>query len=86
MVTFSVDGQKVGTVEENPDLLARLVEAGHPIEFRAADGTPLGAFQRSVPGAFCPWEPTLTTEQARERIAEPGGMTLAEFRKQVSRA
>lgn len=30
---------------------------------------------------LCPWEPTLTREEIRRRIEEPGGMTLEEFRK-----
>ncbi len=85
MVGLFVDGQKVGTLEENPDVLAKLVETGQTIEFRTADGKQLGAFRPSTAEQFCPWEPTLTPDEARRRIEEPGGMTLAEFRKRMGK-
>ncbi len=86
MVALFVDGQKVGTLEENPDVLAKLVETGKIVEFRTPDGQQLGSFQPLAAEPFCPWEPTLTPEEARRRIAEPGGMALAEFRKRMGKA
>ena len=84
MVALFVDGQKVGTLEDNPDVLTRLVDSGKPVEFRATDGKTLGAFNPAAE-PLCPWEPSLTPEEARRRIEEPGGMTLAEFRKRMGK-
>ncbi len=33
------------------------------------------------PEPLCLWEPDLTREEIQKRIDEPGGMTLAEFRR-----
>lgn len=82
MVMLYVGGKPVGTLNENPDLLQRLVEAGETVEFRTEAGRGLGRF---VPGRepICPWEPDLTPQELDRRAAEPGGMTLAEFWKKM---
>jgi hypothetical protein len=78
MVMLFVRGKPVGSLEENPDVLQRLVEAGEKVEFRSDCGKELGAYQpRQEP--ICPWEPELTHEELDRRAAESGGMKLADF-------
>jgi len=44
MIVLFVNGTKVGTLEENPDVLKQLIESGRAVEFRSDNGTELGAF------------------------------------------
>lgn len=77
MVQLFVNGSKVGTLEENPDMIKWLVESGQAIEFRTTEGTTLGAFTPHQP--LVPWDPSITQEELDRRESEPGGMTLKEF-------
>lgn len=78
MVMLFVSGKPVGSLDENADMLRRLVEAGETVEFRTESGKQLGAFHPSQQ-PICPWEPNLTHEELDRRAAEPGGMKLADF-------
>jgi hypothetical protein len=82
MVALYVDGQKVGTLADAERLLPELIGRGKTVELRDDAGNRrIGLVTPEPAEPFCPWEPTLTPEEARRRIEEPGGMTLAEFRK-----
>jgi hypothetical protein len=53
-----------------------LAQATGPVDLVDEYGQKIGRF---IPEPFCPWNPTLTPEEA-ERIAnEPGGHTLEEI-------
>jgi len=81
MVALYVDGAKVGTLADAERLLPELIGRSKTVELR---DEPTGARMATLtPEPLCPWDPALTHEEAQRRIAEPGGMTLAEFRKQV---
>ena len=83
MVALYVDGAKVGTLADAERLIPELIGKAKVIELRAEPG---GARIGTVtPEPLCPWEPTLTREEIQRRIDEPGGMTLAEFRKQLGK-
>jgi hypothetical protein len=80
MVALYVDGAKVGTLADAERLIPELIGGTKSIELRdEASGRRLGTL---TPEPLCPWEPELTREEIQRRINEPGGMTLAEFRKQ----
>src|SRR5437899_478771 len=85
MVVLYVRGNRVGTVEQDPQLLARLIESGEPVEFRTDTGRNLGkvVLDSGRVEPICPWEPDLTEEEIERQIQEPGGMTLAEFWRQM---
>ena len=82
MVQLYVNGAKVGTLDENPDLLKRLVESGQLVEFRTDEGKMLGEYtpRHLYP---VPWNHTITNEELDRRAAGPGGMTINEFWKQM---
>ena len=62
-------------------LRARLAGLTGPADIVDEDGRKLGRF---TPEPFCPWDPTLTPEEA-DRIADaPGRCTLAEIWKRLS--
>jgi hypothetical protein len=62
------------------ELCAELERATGPVELRTKSGRKVGDF---TPEPFCPWDPTLTPEEA-ERIAnEPGGCSLADIWKKL---
>jgi hypothetical protein len=62
------------------ELAAALDRATGPVALKTQSGRTLG---RYTPEPLCPWDPTLTPEEA-ERIAnEPGGCTLAEIWKRL---
>lgn len=85
MVVLYVRGARVGTVEQDPQLLARLIESGEPVEFRTDTGRSLGKLVHEVDRPaepICPWEPDLTREEIDRRIKE-GGTSLAEFWRRV---
>lgn len=82
MVGLYVDGAKVGTLADAERLLPELMGRSKTVELR---DEPTGRRIGSVtPDALCPWEPDLTREEIQRRIDEPGGMTLAEFRKRMA--
>ena len=82
MVGLYVDGAKVGTLADAERLLPELMGRSKTVELR---DEPTGRRIGSVtPDALCPWEPGLTREEIQRRIDEPGGMTLAEFRKRMA--
>jgi len=67
------------------EICAILARATSPVDVLDPDGRKLGRFipEPAVAEPFCPWDPTLTPEEA-ERIAnEPGGCTLQEIWKQL---
>ena len=81
MVGLYVDGAKVGTLADAERLIPELIGSAKTVELR---DEPSGRrIATLTPEALCPWDPTLTREEALRRIQEPGGMTLAEFRKQM---
>jgi len=80
MVALYVDGAKVGTLADAERLIPELIGKAKTIELR---DEPSGRLMGTLtPEVLCPWEPELTREEIQKRIEEPGGMTLAEFRKQ----
>jgi hypothetical protein len=80
MVLLYVRGARVGTVEQDPQLLARLIESGEPVEFRTDTGKNLAKVVHEPDRAepLCPWEPDLTREEVERRCQEPG-TSLDEF-------
>ncbi len=84
MVALYVDGAKVGTLADAERLLPGLIENAKTVELRdEPTGRRIGTV---TPEVLCPWEPDLTREEIQRRIDEPGGMTLAEFRKRMGKA
>jgi hypothetical protein len=85
MVVLYVRGNRVGTVEQDPQLLARLIESGQPVEFRNDAGKNLGrvVHEWGPDEPICPWDPELTEEEIQRQNQEPGAMTLAEFWRQI---
>ena len=84
MIGLYVDGAKVGTLADAERLLPELIERAKTVELRdEPTGRRVGTL---TPDALCPWEPKLTCEEIQRRIDEPGGMTLAEFRKRMGKA
>jgi len=82
MVALYVNGTKVGTVDENPDVLKQLVEAGQSFEFRSDNGTELGAFLPKV-AAVCEWESGLTREEIDRRVKESKRSSLNDILKRL---
>jgi hypothetical protein len=81
MVALYVDGNKVGTLADAEGVMRKLIGQKTVVEVRSeTTGWTLGTL---TPEPICPWEPDLTSEELERRIAEPGAMTLAEFRKQA---
>ena len=69
------------------ELGAELERATGPVELRAKSGRKLGNFVPETTEAepFCPWDPTLTREEA-ERIAnEAEGYSLDEILRELER-
>ena len=54
MVVLYVAGKQVGTLDENPDVLRKLVEAGETVEFRTDGGRNSERTCRKK-GPICPW-------------------------------
>jgi hypothetical protein len=71
MVAMYVNGAKVGTLDENPDLLKQLVESGHLVEFRSDNGTELGT--------FLPKAGTICGEEIDRRVKESKRSSLNEI-------
>jgi hypothetical protein len=67
MVVLYVNGTKVGTLDENPDVLKQLIESGQLVEFRTESGTELGTFVPQA-GTACCWEPGLSREEIDRRV------------------
>ncbi len=79
-----MDGIKVGTLTDAERLVAGLIASAKRVELRdEPTGRRIGTL---TPEALCPWEPALTHEEILQRVNEPGGMTLAEFRRQTGTA
>jgi len=55
----------------------KLSEFKEMTELRDEDGRLIGHYIPAEPS--CPWEPGLSEAEIQQRIAEPGGITLAEF-------
>lgn len=86
MVTLYVDGLRVGTLADAERLLPDLIGRGKTVELREDSGNRrIGLVTPDLAEPLCPWEPTLTREEARQRIHEPGGMSLVEFRKRLGK-
>jgi hypothetical protein len=84
VVALYVDGAKVGVLADAERLIPELLGQAKLVELRdEPTGRRLGTL---TPEALWPWEPELTREEALRRIAEPGGMTLAEFRARMRKA
>jgi hypothetical protein len=64
MLALYLNGVKVGTLDENPDVLKQLIESGQPVEFRSDNGTELGAFLPKIE------EVELTPEQIDRKARE----------------
>ena len=67
------------------ELCAALARAIGPVDVLDPDGRKVGRYipEATVAEPFCPWDPTLTPEEA-DRIANaPGGRTLAEIWKRL---
>jgi hypothetical protein len=82
MVMLYVAGKQVGPVNENTDLLQRLVEAGETVEFRTDGGKELGQY-RPNKERLCPWEPDLTKEEIDRRVRESKRASLDEILKRL---
>lgn len=82
MVVLYVAGRQVGTLDENPDLLRKLVEAGETVEFRTDGGKELGAYLPKK-GPICPWEPELTKEEIDRRVRESKRSNLDDILKRL---
>jgi hypothetical protein len=84
MVVLYVRGARVGTLDQDPQLLTRLVESGEPVEFRTDTGKNLGKFVPEANGVepICPWEPDLTREEIERRCRQPG-KPLSEILKRL---
>lgn len=85
MVVLYVRGNRVGTVEQDPQLLARLIESGEPVEFRTDTGKNLGMVVRDGgrAGPICPWEPDLTREEIDRRCRESKRSSLSDILKRL---
>lgn len=82
MVVLYVRGQSVGPLDDNIDVLKRLVETGETVEFRTDGGKELGAF-RPTAEPICPWEPDLTHEELDRRVRAGGGRSLKDILKRL---
>jgi hypothetical protein len=82
MVVLFVNGTKVGTLEENTDLLRQLIESGQSVEFRGDNGTELGAF---IPKgeALHEWEAGLTREEMERRVRESKRLSMNDVLKRL---
>jgi hypothetical protein len=85
MVVLYVRGARVGTVEQDAQLLARLIESGEPVEFRTDTGRNLGKVVHEANGAEppCPWEPDLTREEVDRRVRESKRSSLGDILKRL---
>jgi hypothetical protein len=83
MVAVYVDGQKVGTLADAERLLPELAARGKSAELRDEATGRRVATVTPDPESLVPWDPTITKEELDRRAAGPGGMTLAEFWKQM---
>lgn len=84
MVALYVDGTKVGTLADAERLLPQLLAGAKAIELRhEPSGRKVGTV---TPETLGPALPDLTEEDVQRLIAEPGSMSLAEFRKKIGRA
>jgi hypothetical protein len=82
MVVLYVAGKQVGTLNDNTDLLQKLVEAGETVEFRTDGGKQLGSY-RPKAEPICPWEPDLTKEEIDRRVRESKRSSLDEILKRL---
>jgi hypothetical protein len=68
------------TVVADAAMIDKLAGLTEPADIVSPDGRKLGRF---TPEPFCPWDPTLTPEEADRIANEPGGCTLAEIWKRL---
>jgi hypothetical protein len=75
------------TVVADATLPSKLATLTEPAEIVDVDGRKLGRFlpEPAAQEPLCPWDPTLTVEEADRIADEPSGTTLAEFWKQMGR-
>lgn len=73
MVTLYVGGQKVGTLDDAPKLIAEFITHNVPIEFRDDTGELVGTFLPKQPPLppepLVPWDPSITQEEIDRRMA-----------------
>jgi hypothetical protein len=82
MVSLYVSGTKVGTLDENPDLLKQLIEAGQLVEFRSDNGTELGIYLPKVAGDSA-WEAGLTREEIDRKVRESKRLSMNDSLKRL---
>lgn len=68
------------TVVADAALPAKLATLTEPTDILDETGRKLGRF---TPEPFCPWDPTLTPDEADRIADEPGGCSLAEIWKRL---
>jgi hypothetical protein len=64
----------------NGTLGTKLAKTKKAVDLIDSKGRKLGTF---TPEPFCPWDPTLTPEEADRIANEPGGSTLSEILKRL---
>lgn len=82
MVKIFFRGKEVGTLDENPDELRTLLDGGATLDVVNDAGRVLASL-RPEAEPLVPWEPTVSKAELDRRAAEPGGMPLDEFWKQM---
>ena len=82
MVVLYVNGTKLGTLDENPDLLKQLIESGQVVEFRSDSGTELGTFLPKVAGV-CTWEAGLTPDEIDRKVRESKRLSMNDSLKRL---
>lgn len=86
MVTLFVAGEKVGTLDDAPRLIAESFARNCPIEFRNDSGEVVGTLRpRQPPLAaepLVPWDPSITPADL-DRIAAEPGLTFDEVKKRL---
>ena len=86
MITLYVGGQKVGTLDDAPRLIAESIARNYPIEFRDDAGEVVGTLlpkQPPLPAEpLVPWDPSITQADL-DRIAAEPGFTFDEVKKRL---
>jgi hypothetical protein len=72
----------MSTLVADATLPAKLAALTEPAEIVDQTGRKLGRF---TPAAFCPWDPTLTPEEADRIADEPEGYALDEVLREPGR-
>ena len=86
MITLYVDGKPVGTLADAERLIPEFVAKNRRVEFRDANGNPVGTFNPTPPlppgEPLVPWDPSITMEDVERIRAEPG-FTFEEMKKRL---